>query len=313
MMRRLSPTAFLLLIVCAGCAAPPLAMEPVATVSNGATLSYAYGTGKPFRAKTAPVRIAVMKPVASGESASAKAGTASMSMSAGTGNASAAARIDQRAATSQLAVERGNSKTRQAEAVAASASESRAGFATERSARGSMAQADARASQTSRSEVSSESYRAAAAGSSALVRKSSMSATNFAGTGKAEAHRSRTEGAAAASAVSARRAQARSDWSVERPEIRKWANCEWVVVGDRFKYFVEISNDTGFDLAFAEVGDRLDARLSVNPAKVQIHPDVRNVVALTNRLLSVKFPNGIQRGRRIRIAIPVVLASEVDE
>jgi hypothetical protein len=327
----LTATALLIILFCAGCVTPPLKTVPVATISNKATLVYSYNDGRLYRIESFPTVITVLKPQASSEEAASAAGRTATDVAAKiesnlaqscAGNelatstraeSSAASTVQQQAEGSIIVAQQGHSEVRLTNESAFVTGSNMAGYSKQISVGEQHAAADVHASQKDTSVVSTVSHRFAASSVTELVEKSSMSATNFASVEDVETHHSSLGGSIAHATTTSLNTNASARWSMQLPTIRKWSTRDRVIVGERFEYVVEVCNPTGINLAVVGIGDRLDSRLIVNANNVHVISSTKSTVDLTNGLLKVRFPQGLNRGTSVRIVIPVVLTSEIEK
>ena len=311
-----------LLLLLAGCSTPPLRVVPVATIRNYATLSYAFGEGGPFRVQSVPVDVTALVPRASGDSSLEAAAIASTDAAAriesrpaasSSGAADAGASAGYRTNQSAIVVEQAQSAVRLADASAFRAAAQSASSFTEAEAQEQHDVSIANASRVDTAAASTIGQQFRKSSGETLVQGATTATEDFAGSGKSASHHSAITQQLARAEYASSTADATSAWITRQPTITKWATRERVVVSDEFEYIVEIRNTTPMDLAFAEVEDLLDWRLSVKPSAVRTIPYGKAGVDLRDRLLTVRFPRGIGRGQRVRIIIPTTLKTNIAE
>jgi hypothetical protein len=309
-----------LLLLLTGCATPPLCVVPVGTIQNEVTLVYSYGRASPFRLESPLVEIVALVPRASGNDATAAsqydAATAAARITSVPAASSAreqdvSASISRKASKGTQDEQDAQSELRRTDAMASREEKDAASSVAQSTARACHGSAITHALQEDRSEHATTQEEVASASEKSLAQRSSIAASEYAESRGAELHHSHAGQRFASARIYALIANASSSWSTTLPLIRTWATKHRVVVGDRFDYVVEISNESSLDLVFAEVEDVLDHRLSVNASCVRAIPPTKLDVDLVGQRLSVGFTHGIPRGQIVRIIIPAMLKTDI--
>jgi len=274
-MRGLPPALLAIFLFLAGCSTPPLNVVPVATISNTASLDYAYDKGTPFRLQSAPADIVALAPC-----------TAS----------------DITTATSKLDVKNISSTIERSD---------RKSLETATYAQSGTSLINETASQRDLLAESSLTEAAVKARNAAFITEASQVDTTEESVTKASLSHSGIEYQLTDAACVFSSANASTTCALQLPTIKKWAPCDRVVVGNAFKYIIEVYNGTPIDLVFAEVSDLFDTRLSITPSAIQTTPRAQIETDMEDRLLSIRFTHGIKRGQTIRIVIPALIKTDI--
>jgi hypothetical protein len=106
------------------------------------------------------------------------------------------------------------------------------------------------------------------------------------------------------------RAQARAGNMVSRytrPIIHKTVTREEVVVGDKFEFHLEFYNTTPLNLSTVEIVDPLHPLVEPDLSGISLVPSRPVRTSFDNGQLTILFPGGISRSRKVQISIPCVI------
>lgn len=292
----LPSTACFLLLFAAGCSTPPpRCLEPVATISNSAVLTYTFGGDTPFALTSDPVEIVVLAPSDDTTSTAPQA------------DPSKPERLERDLAEPSpgevlSAPSENMQDTRPPVQADVEEAQDTAGPPDLQESIGGTSIPERESGKASSREHSRTSS------ASAVLQRASMSEKSFSEAGHTDSHLAGTEDRSAQAKLRAISLSTRSTSTAQQPTIMKSATQDRVDIGEKFAYVIAIHNACPIDLAFAQVTDVLDPELWINVASVRTKPNAKVETDFSDGTLTVTFPRGLRRGKTISITIPVVVS-----
>ena len=340
MRKRLLPLELVLILLLSGCTTPPLNVVPGGVINNDATLDYAFGRGDPFRLVSLPVAVSTLVPRASGYNIDAEAQYFATDVTAHNVNRDAESLYATTDAEALLNSARAASSVGQSDVASFVEHDTQRSGADSVLAQSEVHDSDATASgddsdaASSVEQASANGYndifvasalREATSGKSTInerfevasgeiiSRRSFIDSKDSAGAEYTKGYQSSCGYKFACSQIDSLSVMSQSSWVETKPEIKIWASQDFVVIGSRFFYFIEVKNVSPVELEFAEVQDILDSRVCVDIAAVQTIPQAEVQVNLVECRMSIRFIHGIRRGKTIKIKVPVTLKTDLIE
>ncbi len=97
--------------------------------------------------------------------------------------------------------------------------------------------------------------------------------------------------------------------SEHQPTFHAKTSKERVNVGEKFELTMEFENSTPVDLASVQLTDPIDPRLKLFQKDIKVKPNFKHHVSVGNGQVVVRFSKEIERGKRVRVIIPVMFPS----
>lgn len=101
-------------------------------------------------------------------------------------------------------------------------------------------------------------------------------------------------------------------YSYSRPSLKKMTAAPKVIVGDRLDFTLQFKNETPLDLAAVEIVDSMPPEVEPLVDRIRLSPSVRFSTDWREGVLVILIPNGVSRGKTLRIHIPTIVREDID-